>query len=208
MTERKKILIVEDERDVSSSIEDLLQENGYIVTGIARSKVEFQTLLDRERPDLILLDINLEGDTDGIDSLKSINNWDDILVIYITGECDPKVIEKASSTNPSGYLVKPYRDQELLANIQMAFHRHKEETEETKVALGNFFKDSNGTLDDLLLEFAKYLKASRKKLHLTQVNIADELGINYRHYQNIEAGKINLRLETFMKLINYFQQKS
>lgn len=205
MIAQKRVLIVEDEPDVAESIQALLESREFVVSGIAKNQEEFEGQLKVTNPDVILLDINLQGETDGIDALAlNREKCKDTPVIFLTGLSDSSTIKRASATNPSGYLVKPYREEELVANIEMALSRKMSEEEKTQAALGKFFHQSENDLKALLKEFALFLKTGRKRKGITQVNVAENLGINYRHYQDIEAGKINLRMETFLKLVTYF----
>ncbi len=125
---KKQILVVEDEAVVAEDIRKILQSYGYevpeaISTGEAAIKA-----INKKRPNLILLDIKLKDKLSGIDVAKHIIDMD-IPVIYLTAYSDKDIVEKAKATGPFGYLIKPFRERELVTTIQMAFFKHKMEHE-------------------------------------------------------------------------------
>ncbi len=125
---KKQILVVEDEAVVAEDIRKILQSYGYevpeaISTGEAAIKV-----INKKRPDLILLDIKLKDKLSGIDVAKHVIDMN-IPVIYLTAYSDKDIVEKAKVTGPFGYLIKPFRERELVTTIQMAFFKHKMEHE-------------------------------------------------------------------------------
>ena len=124
----KQILVVEDETVVAEDIRKILQNNGYdtheaVATGEAAIKSIIKT-----PPDLVLLDIMLKDKLNGIDVAKYIIDMN-IPIIYLTAYSNKKIIEEAKETGPFGYLIKPFRERELLATIKMAFSRHAMELE-------------------------------------------------------------------------------
>lgn len=119
------ILIVEDDKILAMGLKQKLEEFGYQVTDLASSSSEAIESVKKTQPDLILMDIVLKGDIDGIDTAKYIVNLYDIPVIYLTAYADDEILEKAEKTCPFGYILKPYKDDELKANIKMALYKHK-----------------------------------------------------------------------------------
>jgi two-component SAPR family response regulator len=95
-----QILIVEDELIIAEDISNMLQKMGYDVIGIAMDFDEAVTILENNKPDLILLDINLNGKSDGIDLANVINGKCKIPFIYITSYSDASTLERAKNTNP------------------------------------------------------------------------------------------------------------
>lgn len=115
-----KILIVEDEIIIAADLMQMLSSNGYEVAGPA---VDYQSalgLLDYEKPDLILLDINLLGAKDGIDLAEKINQEHQLPFIFTSALSDPTTLSRAQATQPATYLVKPFREEQLLAAIIIA----------------------------------------------------------------------------------------
>jgi len=120
----ERIMIVEDESIVAMGIKHKLEELGYNVIGVvATGEKAVETALKIE-PDLILMDIVLKGDMDGIDAAQKIHNQLDIPIIYITAYSDEEVLKRARITEPYGYILKPFKKSEVNANIQMAIYKH------------------------------------------------------------------------------------
>ena len=120
----ERIMIVEDESIVAMGIKHKLEELGYNVVGVvATGEKAVETALKIE-PDLILMDIVLKGDMDGIDAAQKIHNRLDIPIIYITAYSDEEVLKRARITEPYGYILKPFKKSEVNANIQMAIYKH------------------------------------------------------------------------------------
>lgn len=123
---KKQILVVEDEAVVAEDIRKILQSYDYDVPEAISTGEAAIKSIDKTRPDLILLDIMLKDKLSGIDVAKHIIDIN-IPVIYLTAYSDKGIIEKAKATGPFGYLIKPFRERELVATIQMAFFKHKME---------------------------------------------------------------------------------
>jgi PAS domain S-box-containing protein len=122
-----KILIVEDEGITALNIKNLLENWGYENPLIVLSiKNIFQEVADY-KPDLILMDINLNEDIDGIEIAKQLQNDFDIPVIYLTAHSDEILVERAKLTEHYGYIIKPFNDEELRITIYHALYRHKME---------------------------------------------------------------------------------
>jgi CheY-like chemotaxis protein len=120
-----KILVVDDERLVAVGIKEQLEELGYKVVGMASTGHEaIEAALDKN-PDLILMDIVLKGDMDGIEAAKTIQSRRDIPIIYITAYSDEDIIARAQLTEPYAYIVKPLKNSELKANVQLAIYKHE-----------------------------------------------------------------------------------
>ncbi|HEX3034957.1 MAG TPA: response regulator [Thermodesulfobacteriota bacterium] len=120
-----KILIVENEEVIAADIEEKLEDLGYNVSAIVSSGEEAIKKTEETRPDLVLMDIVLKGDMDGIESAKQIRTHFDIPVIYLTAYADDTTLERAKITEPFGYILKPFEERELEAAIKMALHKHQ-----------------------------------------------------------------------------------
>lgn len=120
----RTILLVEDEYILALDLERQLTELGYKVIGFVASGEEAITLAHEHKPDLILMDIKIKGEIDGIEAARRIQEQDAIPVIYITAYSDRLFLDRAKITEPFGYLVKPVNRRELAANIEMALYRH------------------------------------------------------------------------------------
>jgi len=122
------ILIVEDELIVAHSIQMRLELHGYAVDGIAKSGEESLKLLESITPDLILMDIRLSGEIDGIDAAERIRRDYQIPVIFLTAYSDDETLARAKITEPFGYIIKPFETRELVNNIEIALYRRKMST--------------------------------------------------------------------------------
>jgi len=124
---KAKILVVDDERIIANDIQDMLKDMGYDVPAIASSGEEAIKKAEEIKPDLVLMNIGLKGDMDGIDAAAHIHNRFDIPVVYVTAYMDEKRLERAKVTKPFGYIIKPFEDKELASAIEKALGgNHKE----------------------------------------------------------------------------------
>jgi PAS domain S-box-containing protein len=127
MEAKAKILIVEDERIPAEEIKSNLEYLGYTITSIVSSGEDAVREAEESRPDLILMDIKLKGEMDGIEAAKRIRASADIPIIYITALSDRQTIERTKVTEPLGFVHKPVEEKELNTSIEMALLRHKME---------------------------------------------------------------------------------
>ena len=124
---KEKILVVEDERIVAEDIKFRLKGLGYTVIGMAYSGEQAVKKTGEVRPDLVLMDIVLEGRMDGIEAASVIRSRFGIPVVYLTAYADDKTLERAKMTEPFGYLLKPFEDRDLKTTIEMALYKHRME---------------------------------------------------------------------------------
>lgn len=120
MAESAKILVVEDEQIVALDIQGMLRRLGYTVTGLAATGEMAITKAEQTKPDLVLMDIKLRGDIDGIEAGQQIKARFGIPVIYLTANTDQDTYERAMATAPLGYLQKPFEIDVLAAAIAKA----------------------------------------------------------------------------------------
>lgn len=120
-----RILVVEDEVIVADDIRRSLKSLGYDVPSIVSSGEMAIKKVEENRPDLVLMDIMLQGEMDGIEAAGNIISRFDIPVVYLTAYSDEKILERAKVTEPFGYLIKPYKDRELVINIEIALYKHR-----------------------------------------------------------------------------------
>jgi PAS domain S-box-containing protein len=123
--QEKLILIVEDEGVVALSIQAALTKMGYRVVGIAVTGNEAIALAKEHKPDVILMDIHIKGDIDGIQTTEKLNEITDIPVIFLTAYADDETVKRAIKTRSSSYLVKPYNPRELYSNIEFAIYKRR-----------------------------------------------------------------------------------
>ena len=119
-----RILIVEDEPIIAEDIAALVENNDFDVSAIAYTKAIALRELDTNLPDLVLLDINLNGEMDGLAIAEIINEQFNIPFIFITSYSDKSTLEKAKYTEPSGYIVKPFNEAGLYSTLEIALYNH------------------------------------------------------------------------------------
>ncbi|MBN1301105.1 MAG: PAS domain S-box protein [Melioribacteraceae bacterium] len=123
--DRIKILIVEDERIVAMELHERLIKNGFFVIGMLKSGEEAVQSFQELKPDLIMMDIMLAGNLDGIETAKKIKTISEVPFIFLTAFTDKDTIDRAMEVGPYAYLRKPYEEHELLSSIQIALSKNK-----------------------------------------------------------------------------------
>ena len=119
------ILVVEDERIVANDIKSSLQSLGYNVPALAASAKEAVSKVAEFHPDLVLMDINLKGDTDGVEAAAQIYQGWHTPVVYLTAHSDQRTLKRATAVGAFGYILKPFVDADLLTTIETALSRYK-----------------------------------------------------------------------------------
>lgn len=120
MIEKINVLIVEDEALTAESLKFSIQSLGYNVAGIASNATDALDFLQKDKIDFAILDINIQGNKNGIWLANFISNTYNIPFIFLTAYNDQKTIKKAVNTKPHGYLIKPYIKENISASIQIA----------------------------------------------------------------------------------------
>jgi DNA-binding response OmpR family regulator len=118
-----KILVIEDEAIVALDIKSALEHLGFEVTDTASTYDEALESVKNCKPDILLTDINLAGSKDGIETVQDIQKIKNIPIIYLTAYSDDKTIKRAIQTNPIGYLLKPFKREELKSTIFLSLHK-------------------------------------------------------------------------------------
>jgi DNA-binding NarL/FixJ family response regulator len=133
-----KILIVEDEPIIAQNIAVYLDNNDFVVSGIAYDDEEAILQLKQNTPDAVILDINLDCETDGIEIAEYINKYTNIPFLFLTSYADKETLERAKKVEPWGYIVKPFNEKTLLASLE--------------IAISNFAQRSNQQIPALSFE--------------------------------------------------------
>lgn len=121
------ILVVEDEQMIAEDISESLRDDGYLVPAIVDNGEDALHKSLEIRPDVVLMDIKLKGEWDGIRTAEEILKQHDCPVIYLTAFTDKEIVDRAKNTNPFGYVLKPFRHKELRTMIELSLHNHKRE---------------------------------------------------------------------------------
>ncbi len=120
-----KLLIVEDETIVRLHLGKIVERLGYRVAGTAASALEAYEAADLERPDLVLMDVRIEGEVDGIDAARELKRRHGCPIVFLTAYADAKTLERARQVEPAGYLVKPFEEHDVRATLAMALAKEQ-----------------------------------------------------------------------------------
>ncbi len=143
------ILVVEDEQIIAQDIRQTLTDLGYAVPRTVATGVQAFQYAETLRPQLILMDIKLKGETDGIAAASEIRRCLGIPIVYLTSHSDDATLARAAETHPYGYLVKPFNDRDLRTAIEVALQKH--EFEEQLQARERWFATTLDSIGDAVL---------------------------------------------------------
>lgn len=157
---KPRIFIVEDEPLIADDIEATLQELGYEVTGQSDNAIEAIELIAHTIPDLILLDISISGEKDGIDLARHINLHFKIPFVFLTSHYDQATLDRVKLTSPHGFIVKPFDEGDIKSNIDLALFRFAQQRGEQKAsALEKVFVRQNQDLISLEVKNILFVEA-------------------------------------------------
>lgn len=120
-----KILVVEDDKFIAAIFSFFIKDLGYILIGRCKSGNEALDICERERPDVVIMDIHLEGELDGIQTAERLQRDYEIPVIFVSSDTSSHIVERAIVANSYGYLVKPVQKKELGITIDLAYYKNK-----------------------------------------------------------------------------------
>jgi two-component system, response regulator PdtaR len=126
---RTKVMIIEDDAITALELKSKLELWGYEVPAMASYGKQAIEMVENMDVDLILADIFIKGEMDGVDAIKEISEFSDAPVLYITAHADDETFKRAKLTKPYGYIFKPFNDQELKFNIEIALHKSSNTTD-------------------------------------------------------------------------------
>jgi CheY-like chemotaxis protein len=136
------ILIVEDEIIIAADLKGRLENLGYNIVGISATGNDAIMKTGETHPDLVLMDIMLKGNMDGIDTAQKIRDLYDIPVIYLTAYFDDEILNRAKITEPFGYILKPFEDMRIQSAVEMAvYNHHMEQKLENSAKILEFSKE-------------------------------------------------------------------
>ncbi len=167
-----KVLVVEDESVVSKDIQESLKGLGYSVCGTASAGEEAIRKVELLQPDLVLMDIVLRGDIDGVEAAETIRSRFRIPVIYLTAYSDEHTLNRAKVTEPSGYILKPFDERELHTTIEVAMYRH---------AMQKKLKESERWFATTLRSIGDAVIATNTEGNITFMNPVAELLTGWKH---------------------------
>jgi PAS domain S-box-containing protein len=178
-----QILVVEDERTIAITIQDTLKIFGYTVPAIVGSGEEAIQKVAEMQPDLVLMDIRLEGSMDGVEAAERIRSNFNIPVVYLTAYIDDSTVQRAMITEPFGFILKPFEPRELHTAVELALYKHRMEMKlkESEQLLSTILEniddavvsiDANGCMNFINIAAEKLARCEQKDVigkHLTKV---------------------------------------
>lgn len=204
--DKTKIIIVEDEAIIADHLAMCLEDLGYKVVAIVDEAEEALRELKKEKANLVLIDININGAIDGVDLAHRINREYAIPFVFITSNTDKITIERVKPTQPAAFIVKPYTTESLSTNIELALYQHKQkEPKDQEINILNdsfFIKDKHVFLkikfDELLYAEAFdnycFLHSTKGKHMLsTTLKLVEEKLINHGFLRIHRSFLVNLR---------------
>lgn len=206
MKKNIKILIIEDDTMISMQIENLIQTLAYSTVGIARNSEEAFKLSLEKKIDLVISDIHIEGNIDGIEVSKILFDRYGIPIIFVTAFQDMETLKKASGVEYAGYVIKPFREDELKALINLAILKYNLPLKKEYLQIDkNYFYSE--ALNELYYQSKKIeLTTTQQKLLQLLVNFQNET-IEYKTIdENVWEGKVVLD-DARRQLIYRFKQK-
>lgn len=204
-----QVVIVEDERLVAQDITQILRDEGYIVCAIASDgETAIKKILEFS-PNLILLDIRIKGEIDGIDVAKFVQSYCDIPIVYLSAFSDTETLKRAQLTNPMGYVVKPFRSEQLMTTIRIALTTHnskqdKNQESQIKSKFLSIIRDELRNPLHAILGFSECLKEEMLgSVNVEQVEALQVINSSGNHLLRLinniidlsmlEAGQFNLQ---------------
>jgi two-component system, response regulator PdtaR len=195
-----KILVVEDERITAEDIKRSLEKAGYKVPAIVSTGEDAVQFSEKYKPDLVLMDIVLDGNIDGIEAAETIRTKFDIPVIYLTAYFDKSTVDRAKTTHPSafilkepfGFLHKPFEENELYTAIDILLNRKDEEKSienYDNIIFQLFESISDGVIATDSEERIKFMNSAAEKL--TSCKVKTSIGKNFYEIFNVPGLKID-----------------
>jgi DNA-binding NarL/FixJ family response regulator len=123
---QKRILVIEDERIVAMDLRATLVELGYAVGATATNRADAIRLAEEQKPDLVLMDVRIRGDEDGIETAIELRKRFSIPIVFVTGHSDRTTLARVSEVDHEGFLIKPVSDEQLRTTIELAMRRSRE----------------------------------------------------------------------------------
>ena len=187
-----RILVVEDDRVVARDIQHQLTRIGHTVVCVTPLGEDAVRLALESQPDLVLMDIRLEGALDGVDAAQQIRDRCQVPVVFLTAYADDETLERARVTEPFGYLLKPFEDSQLRTVIEMALYKHtaerklRESERRYAVTLASIGDAVIATDDQARVTFLNPAAEARFTLRDDGIHLPDhgpELGTHLLHRQ-------------------------
>jgi response regulator RpfG family c-di-GMP phosphodiesterase len=213
VNEKANILIVEDEPITAILIKKVLNNQGYSVAGIVGTGEKALDCISSKKPDLILMDIQLGGKMDGVETAQIIHEQFDLPLVYITSYTDDDILGRAKITEPFGYILKPVNPRELNMVIEIALYKHsaekkiRESNERTKRILERAFFDLTKTVSRTLEYRDAYTAGHQERVGKLATIVGQRMGLGQDDINELyiggllhDVGKIGIPTQLLNKM--------
>ena len=198
----KRILVVDDEKIVNLDIQATLKRLGYIIAGDAVTGDEAIEKAGVTRPDLVLMDIKLQGAMDGIEAANIIIKTYDVPVVFLTAFSDEKTLSRAKLSGPFGYLLKPFEERELRSSIEIALYKHGME-QEYRQAVADA-EAANEAKSSFLATISHELRTPMNGiLGLSEILLGSGLAPEQKEYIELIKGSASSLLRVLNDMLDY-----
>lgn len=206
---KNHILIVEDEAIVASDIQHSLQKLGFSVIGIESSGENALKFLANNQPDLILMDIMLQGQLTDLDTAEIVLNKYSIPIIFLTAYVDDVTLNRAKLCEPFGYIIKPFKEIELQTAIEMALYKFKKEEDLIKERnLLYSLMDQSKIINDTLFIKSdnKIVKINLSEIYYIEANQSEVLIYTLKNTYNLQISFSEMQIKINAHFINISDQ--
>ncbi|KAA3638292.1 MAG: DNA-binding response regulator [Bacteroidetes bacterium] len=193
-------MIVEDEPLIAQDIASILEGYDYSVAGIAHNPDSAKLFLNNDTPDIALLDVNLNAETDGISLGEYILEKYEFPVVYLTAYADKKTIDRAKHTKPMGYIVKPFDEKDIYTTIEIALYNYANMLKPVEFDINLINKNSLGPLTDKEFEILSDIYDGKTNRQLAEHHF---ISINTvkTHIKNLyDKMEVGSRTEVIVKI--------
>jgi DNA-binding LytR/AlgR family response regulator len=182
-----KVLIVEDEVLIAEDLAEQMKDSGFKVTGIAVSGEECFDAIEKEIPDVVIMDINLQGKLDGIEIAKILNQTNKIPFIFLTSNSDENTVKRAIPLNPDAFISKPFNKNDLRIAIELSCQKHNNKVIEfasadTDVTTHSIFVKENSVYKRIDVPYILYIEANGSYSNIVTTTKTYTLSYNLNHF--------------------------
>ena len=173
MITKTKILLVEDNQNLSENVKEMLIIQGYEVCGILDKAEEACTKIEAVLPDLILMDIQLKGKKNGIDLAEELRQTIDVPIVFLTSSSGKDIVKKVNHIRPDGFITKPFTSESIITSIELALQTFRQSNEKASKMIGSpdkldseIFIRENGWLKKIMVNDIEWIKADGSYTHI------------------------------------------
>lgn len=195
------IMIIEDEVIVALDIQERLQKLGYEIAAIRHNSEKALSYLEIHAPDLILCDINIKGNKDGIDIAQFVKEKMTVPLIFVTALSDRATLERAKKTLPYGYVVKPFSDADLLSAIEMSLYKHSLEFERLRITKARIEELTYTPVTDREFELLQDVINGKTNIQISESRHISISTVKYHMTNLLEKMEVKNRAGALHKII-------